>query len=181
MALLAPGPIVMAFASAASRDRSTASVDDGVEAHQLGRAQRVGPCSRDRSMMSCTSSASRPASCLHPAGEPAHCLRVVRGVHQRLGEQRDGPDRGLELVADVRDEVAAYGVDPVLLGAVLDQEQDMVEPSGATRACTMMVPRRAGRGAAPAPPLGSRRRGALAVELEQVWCDQAVVATRPNA
>ena len=39
----------------------------------------------------------------------------------RLGQQPDRADRRLELVADVGDEVAAYGLDPALAGAVLDQ------------------------------------------------------------
>ena len=49
---------------------------------------------------------------LHPAGEALHGLRVVGRVGDRLGEQRERADRGLELVADVGDEVAADRLDP---------------------------------------------------------------------
>ena len=59
----------------------------------------------------------------HPAGEPLDRLRVVGGVVDRLGQQPDRADRGLELVADVGDEVAADRLDPALAGAVLDQRQ----------------------------------------------------------
>ncbi|KIX78569.1 hypothetical protein SF12_08350, partial [Streptomyces sp. MBRL 601] len=60
---------------------------------------------------------------LHPPGEPLDRLRVVGRVPDRLGEQGEGADRGLQLVADVGDEVAAYGFDAAGLGEVLDQEQ----------------------------------------------------------
>ena len=59
----------------------------------------------------------------HPAREPLDRLRVVARVGDRLGQQLDRADRRLELVADVGDEVAAYGLDPALAGAVLDQGQ----------------------------------------------------------
>ncbi len=61
---------------------------------------------------------------LHAAGEAADRLGVVRGVHDGLGQQGDGPDRRLQLVRHVRDEIAPYGLDAAGLGEVLDQEQD---------------------------------------------------------
>jgi hypothetical protein len=56
---------------------------------------------------------------LHPLGEPPHGLRVVGGVHQGLGEQRQRTDRGLQLVAHVGDEVAADLRHPVRFGHVV--------------------------------------------------------------
>ena len=57
-------------------------------------------------------------------GEPPHLLGLVRGLVERLGQQAHGGDRGLQLVADVRDEVAAHLVEAVRLGAVLGEQQD---------------------------------------------------------
>ena len=59
----------------------------------------------------------------HPLREPLDRLGVVRGVGHGLGQQPDGADRRLELVAHVGDEVAADLLDPALPGAVLDQGQ----------------------------------------------------------
>jgi hypothetical protein len=61
----------------------------------------------------------------HPPGEPAHRLRVVRGVLHRLGEQRQRPHRGLELVGHVHHEVAADRLQPAGLRAVLRQHQQL--------------------------------------------------------
>ena len=80
-------------------------------------------CTRERSMSSCTRLVSRVASYLHAAGEALDRLRVVGGVHDGLGEQGERTDRGLQLMADVRDEVAPYGLDSAGLGEVLDQEE----------------------------------------------------------
>ncbi len=60
---------------------------------------------------------------LHPAGEALHGLGVVGGVVTASAEQPDRADRGLQLVADVGDEVAPDRLDPTLAGAVLDQHQ----------------------------------------------------------
>ena len=59
----------------------------------------------------------------HPPGEALHGLGVVGRVGDGLGEQADRADRGLELVADVGHEVAAYGLHAALAGAVLDERQ----------------------------------------------------------
>ena len=58
---------------------------------------------------------------VHPAGEVEHGVGVVGGLLHGLAEQLDGPDRGLQLVAHVRDEVAPGLVDAQQRGAVLHQ------------------------------------------------------------
>ena len=73
-------------------------------------------------MICWTSRVSRSLSSAS-AGEPVHGLGVVGGLVDRLGQQPDRADRGLQLVADVGDEVAADRLDPALAGAVLDQRQ----------------------------------------------------------
>ena len=64
--------------------------------------------------------ASRLDSASILLGEPAHGLGVVGGCQQRLGEHTHRPDRCLEFVADVGDEVAAGGFHPRVLGLVVD-------------------------------------------------------------
>ena len=57
---------------------------------------------------------------LHPARETGHHLRLgVRG--QRVRQQAQSSDRGLELVADVGHEVPSHGLDAVVLGDVVHQ------------------------------------------------------------
>ena len=51
------------------------------------------------------------------------CSGFVRGVLERLGEEAHGRDGGLQLVADVRDEVAAHLVEAVRLGTVVGEQQ----------------------------------------------------------
>ena len=58
-----------------------------------------------------------------PLREALDLVRLVGGGLEGLGEQPDRADRGLELVADVGDEVAAHLVEPVRLGAVLGEQQ----------------------------------------------------------
>ena len=62
----------------------------------------------------------------HPAGELAHRVGVVGRVLNRLGQQRDRPDRGLELVADVGDEVTPGLLDPPRRRLVVGQNEDQV-------------------------------------------------------
>ncbi|WP_368681311.1 hypothetical protein [Saccharopolyspora rectivirgula] len=45
-------------------------------------------------------------------GEAAHFVRVLGRVQDRFGEQRERTDRGLQLVADVGDEVPAGRLQP---------------------------------------------------------------------
>ena len=97
---------------------------DRIEADQLGRPQRIVPLQPGQ-VDDVLHQLGQPTGLgLHPAGEPTHGLRVVRGVEQRLREQCDGPHGCLELVADVGDEVTAYGVDAPRFGAVLDEQED---------------------------------------------------------
>ena len=79
-------------------------------------------------MSSCTRLVEPGRLDLHPAGEAGDRLGVVGGVHDGLGEQGERADGGLELVADVRHEVAPYRFDTAGLGEVLDQEQDETGP-----------------------------------------------------
>ncbi len=65
-----------------------------------------------------------------PLGEARDRLGVVVRVEHGLGEQRDAADRGLELVADVGEEVAPDLLDAGRLGAVLDEEQHVVGAEG---------------------------------------------------
>ena len=64
----------------------------------------------------------------HAAGEPADRLGVVGGVVDGVGQQPDRAHRGLELVADVGDEVAPHQLDPALAGAVLGEHQHHPRP-----------------------------------------------------
>ena len=59
-----------------------------------------------------------------PSREPLHRLGVVGRLLDRLGEQRQGADRRLELVPDVGHEVPAHGLGPPGLGDVLQDERD---------------------------------------------------------
>ena len=58
---------------------------------------------------------------VHPAGEALHRLGVVGGVDDGVGEQLDGADRRLQLVAHVGHEVAPDRLHPAFAGPVLDQ------------------------------------------------------------
>ena len=109
---------------------------DGLRHHastatSSGSGSGSAPCSRDRSMSSCTSRREPFRLVLDPAGEAAHGRRVVAGVLQRLGQQRHRADRRLELVADVGDEVAPDRLDPAGLRDVLDEQGDV--PGSADR------------------------------------------------
>ena len=77
-------------------------------------------------MISWTRLVSRVASsCIRPAKRRTASGSSAASEH-RLGEQRERADRGLELVADVGDEVAADRLDPAGLGEVLDEQQHQV-------------------------------------------------------
>ena len=58
---------------------------------------------------------------LHPPGQAVDDHQVVLGG-QGLGQQGQGADRGLELVADVGDEVAPHPLLALLLGLVAEHE-----------------------------------------------------------
>ena len=61
-----------------------------------------------------------------PGREPGHRHGVVLRIEHRLGEQRDAAHRGLQLVADIGQEVAAHLLDAVRLRAVLDEQKHVV-------------------------------------------------------
>ena len=128
---LPPDTTTMPADSAASRVRST----------RLGHARRrrrhrsragsgSAPCSRDSSISSADQPAQPGALVLHPAGEPADRLWVVGGVLHRLGQQGQRADRGLQLVRDVGDEVAADRLQPAGLGHVVDSSRRHAYPAG---------------------------------------------------
>ena len=120
-------------------------------------------CSRDSSMISCTSADSRVGLRLHPAREPAHRLGVVGGVLDRLGQQRQRAHRRLELVRHVDDEVAPDGLEASRLRQVLRQHDEVVgadlRDPHLDHAARPAPP---GRAAPRAPRRGSRRRAAPA-------------------
>ena len=60
----------------------------------------------------------------HAPGVVAHEGGVVGAGLDGLGQQLDRADRGLELVGDIGDEVAAHGLHPAGGGAVLDEDED---------------------------------------------------------
>ncbi|CAB4936640.1 unannotated protein [freshwater metagenome] len=67
---------------------------------------------------------------LHALGEVAHLIGIIaRGKH-RLGEERQRPDGGLELMADVRNEVAPDRIDSALLGKIVDEHEDRTRSEG---------------------------------------------------
>ena len=92
-------------------------------------------------MICCTSRVSRSLSVsIRPANRFTASGSSAASLHG-LGEQPDRADRGLQLVADVGDEVAADRLDPALAGAVLDQRQH--QPGAERRHPGGDVPRRA--------------------------------------
>jgi hypothetical protein len=75
-----------------------------------------------------------------PARELPNGLGVVRRALHRLGQQRDGADRSLQLMTDVGDEVAPGLLDPPGGGQVVCQDQDQLagqrrHPGGEKGAC----------------------------------------------
>ena len=74
-------------------------------------------------MSSVTSLDSRAASCRMRARNRTSLLAVVLGrFHRRLRKQGQSADRRLDLMPDIRDEIAAHRVDPPALGDVFDQQ-----------------------------------------------------------
>ena len=100
------------------------------------------------------------------AGEALHGLRVVGGVLDRLGEEGQRADRGLQLVPDVGHEVAADRLDAAGLGHVLRgpgrparaAERAAVQPD-AVHADAAAGRSRPGRPAGGRRPGGCHRRG----------------------
>ena len=121
---------VMSLAAASMALVSTAAATTSSSRTCTGISSGSSPWRRDSSMICWTSRESRSLSVQHPAGEALHGLGVVGGLVDRLGQQPDGADGGLELVAHVGHEVAAHGLDPALAGAVLDQRQHQARAQG---------------------------------------------------
>ncbi len=97
--------------------------DHGVDADPLGGCQRVAglqAAQLDDLGGDAGEALRLPRQAL---GEALDLLRLVGGARQGLGEEADGADRGLQLVADVGDEVASHVVEPVRLGAIVGEEQ----------------------------------------------------------
>ena len=151
----------MSLASAASRDRSTASRRRPASSRRgAARCSESASCSRDRSMISCTSAVSRAARrCIRPAKR-----RTASGSSERPARpRRAGPGAPTGVLSSwltLATKSRRTSSTPARLGAVLDEQQHVLEPSGATRAATTSPGRPAGPAAAPARPRGSRRRGA---------------------
>ena len=143
------------------RTASTASSTTASTATSPMSIGRPGSCSL-RELDELVDQLGQPrALVLHPAGEPADGLGVVGRVGDGLGEQRQRADRRLELVADVRDEVAAHGVEPARLGDVLAGDEHELRGRAARpgrRRCARR--RRRGRGRARSPGRGGRRAAA---------------------
>ena len=98
--------------SASTRRRSTASLSTSSMSTTSGSASGLSACSRDSSMIWPTRSVSRADSMPIRLANLRTAVGVVGRVLDRLGEQRDRADRGLQLVADVGDEVAPGLLDP---------------------------------------------------------------------
>jgi hypothetical protein len=59
-------------------------------------------------------------------GEACHRLWIVVSLQDGLGEQGQPPDRRLELMTDVDDEVAPDILDPSSLGAIINEQEHVV-------------------------------------------------------
>ena len=113
----------MSRSSASTRQRSTAALDHAVDVDRAGVLQRVVALQPGQFDDLLDQPAQPGRLDPHPAGEPLHGLRVVGGLGDRVGEQDQRADRGLQLVADVDGEVAADGVQPAFPGPVLHQHE----------------------------------------------------------
>ena len=108
----------MFLAAAAVRVRSTTSLTIRSTATGTWRRQRVGALQPGQLEQLLDQSGQPLRLVVDALGEAAGRLRVVGRLEQRLGQQRQRADRGLELVADVGHEVAAHPGHPVRLGDV---------------------------------------------------------------
>ena len=123
--------ISMPRCSAAGRTRSAASLHEVAPPPTSSAARPVATSRRDSSSRSSMVLPTRNASAGQALGQAPGDVGVVL-VEQRLGQQGEGPDRGLQLVADVGDEVAAHVLEPAALGGVLDDDEHARRP-GARR------------------------------------------------
>jgi hypothetical protein len=104
--------------------------DQGVDVDGLRVEERVVALQTGQLDDLLDESGQAGALCLHPSGEPGDRIRVLGRLLDRLGQQVERPDGGLQLVGDVGDEVAADRLDPPLAGAVLDQGQHQTAGQG---------------------------------------------------
>jgi hypothetical protein len=123
--------------------------DHPVDRDRLGRGQRLGALQAGELEQLVHQPAHPRRLVVDPLGEapgghqslrllvagvaPTARRRTLGGVEQRLGEQLQRADRGLQLVAHVRHEVAPHPGQPVRLGDVgrLDRDMRRVEGHGA--------------------------------------------------
>ena len=80
---------------------------------------------------------------LDPGGQALGDLRVVLGL-ERLGEEPDGPDRRLQLVADVGHEVGAHRLEAAALGDVVDHGHGRAAQLDSSGAVVITTTRRGG-------------------------------------
>ena len=112
--------------SASTRRRSTASLQHGVDVDDLGIAERVVGLQPGQ-LDDLADQIGEPGRLdAHPGGEAADRVGILGGVLYGLGQQRDGADRGLQLVADIGHEVAAGLFDPPGSGLVVGQHDDQI-------------------------------------------------------
>jgi hypothetical protein len=122
--------------------------DHRVDVHGLEFRQRLAALEPGQ-VDQLTHEAAEPVGLVgDAAGEALHRLRIVGGTLDRLGEQRQRPDRRLQLVADVGHEVAADGIRPPGLGHVLQHQRHRTRRrGGATVQPDAMRPHEAGAAA----------------------------------
>ena len=109
-----------------TRTRSTDSATTPSTSRSTSSVSVSGDCSRPRSMMSCTSSDSRDASVRICSLNRRTVAGLAGGVGDGLRQQRQGPDRRLQLVGDVRHEVPAHLLEPTLRRRVLGEHEHAV-------------------------------------------------------
>jgi hypothetical protein len=100
--------------------------DHLVHLHEVLLRQRLGPLQPGQVDELLHEPGQPPRLVLQPTREAPDRRGVLAGVEHRLGEQRHRPHRRLQLVAHVRDEVAAHRVHPAGLRDVLDEQRHVV-------------------------------------------------------
>ena len=119
--------MVIPCCSAAGRTRSTASAIDQVHRHVVAPGLLVGLDAGElEEVVDGAADAERLGE--HALGQAVGDGGVVLG-QQRLGEQRQGADGRLQLVADVGDEVAAHRLEAAPVGDVVDDHEHAEPPA----------------------------------------------------
>ena len=91
-------------------------------------------CSLESSMISCTMRASRSDSLASRFANRLTWSGSLDALTSASASSADGPDRRLQLMGDVGDEVAAHLLEPVGLGAVLREQQHVARSRGGRHA-----------------------------------------------